>query len=44
MATEFGLELQVVFVPSKKNETDVLTKVKNPWLVAEEDVQSVVTL
>lgn len=39
LATEFGLTLQVVFVPSEKNKADVLTRVKKPWLVVAEDIE-----
>lgn len=42
LATECGLTLRVVFVPSEKNKADVLTRVKKRWLVAAENIQSTV--
>lgn len=30
LATNFGMKLQVAFVPSEKNKVDVLIMVKNP--------------
>lgn len=36
LITEFGLNIVVLLVPSKKNKADVLTRVKKGWLVSSE--------